>query len=87
MTEYYRLRHGLEYAYWPHYWLRNTAVTLNKYKFNLLLKSFLIYTTAQTVVDFRNAKNSRFLRLDEIIVLNANIAFSATLTGTALMLF
>lgn len=77
----------MEHAYWPHYWIGRTATRLNKYKFNFLLKGFLIYSSYKGYAEYYHAKNNRFLGLDEMIMYSANIVYLSALTGTALMLF
>ena len=49
VTEYYRTLNGVEFAYWPHYALRNLGRHVNKYKFNYLLKGFVLYNLLRDV--------------------------------------
>ena len=86
VTEYYRLLHGVEHAYWPHYTLRNVGADLNKYKFNYLVKAFFVYQCYRDVQHFRYRNNVSFLRSDEQFGHIAQIAWTGFLASAVCLL-
>ena len=61
VIEYYRNLHGIENAYWPHYFLRNTGTHVWKYKFHYAFKAFLAYNVYREIRNFRYRNNTEFL--------------------------
>ena len=52
--EYYNTLHGLKYARWPHFWMKQTGNYLWKYKGNLAVKGFFAYMVYREVQNYRN---------------------------------
>jgi hypothetical protein len=86
VTEHYRLLHGVEHAYWPHYALRNVGLHLNKYKFNYLVKAFFVYQCYRDVQHYRYRNSVSFMKSDEQAAQLAQIAWTGFLTGAAFLL-
>ena len=57
VAEHYRLLHGVEHAYWPHYVMRNVGGRLWKYKLNYAVKAFFLYQVFREVQNYRYIKN------------------------------
>lgn len=64
VTEHYRLLHGVEHAYWPHYFLKNTGGHLWKYKLNYIVKAFFVYQAYRTVENYRYLNSVSFMSSD-----------------------
>ncbi len=86
VTEHYRLLHGVEHAYWPHYFLRNAGRHLNKYKFNYAVKAFFAYQVYREVANYRYMNSVTFLRTDEQFSHFSQIAWNGFLTTAVFML-
>jgi hypothetical protein len=86
VMEHYRTLHGVEFAYWPHYALRNLGRHVNKYKFNYALKAFVLYSAIRDIQIYRHASRTRFLRLDEMFSLSAQIGASSLVAGAVFYL-
>ena len=85
VTEHYRLRHGVEFAYWPHYFLRNVGAHLYRYKFNYLAKGLVFYSAYSILREHRHLNKHAILTMDQ----NAfyAVSFCATAaTGVVLSL-
>ena len=61
VTEHYRLIHGVEHAYWPHYVLRNVGGHMNKYKLNYIVKAFFIYQAYRANNNYQYLNSVSFL--------------------------
>lgn len=64
VTEHYRLLHGVEHAYWPHYFIRNAGGHLWKYKFNYAAKSIVIIHLFSLIQNYRHQNSVKFMRTD-----------------------
>uniref|UniRef100_A0A7S3X9K5 Uncharacterized protein n=1 Tax=Strombidinopsis acuminata TaxID=141414 RepID=A0A7S3X9K5_9SPIT len=58
--DHYHLQHGLEHYHWPHYFMRNVAQRVWKYKFNYGLKAFCIYTMYADIRAYDHLRKSKF---------------------------
>lgn len=85
VAEHYRLLHGVEHAYWPHYLMRNVGGHLKKYKFNYAIKAFFIYQVYREVQNYRYTTSVAFLRTDQQFEHFGSIAWNGFL-ATALCL-
>ena len=51
--EHYKYLNGVRYARWPHFWMQATAKSMNRYKYNIAIKAFLVYVLYKDVDAFR----------------------------------
>ena len=65
VAEHYRLLHGVEFAYWPHYAMKNVGTHLWKFKFNYAVKAFFIYQVYREYQNYQYVKNVTFLSTDQ----------------------
>jgi hypothetical protein len=65
VAEHYRLLNGVEFAYWPHYAMRNVGGHLWKYKFNYAVKAFFIYQVYREIQNYQHVKSVTFLSTDQ----------------------
>jgi hypothetical protein len=87
VAEHYRLLHGVEHAYWPHYTLRNIGCHLNKYKFNYAIKLFFAYQVYREVQSYRYLNQVKFMTTSESTAHGAQIAWNAFLfTAVSLLI-
>lgn len=86
VAEYYRLQHGIEHAYWPHYVMRNVGTHLYKYKFNYAFKAFFIYQAFREVQNYRYMNSVAFLKTDQQIEQLTNIAWTGFLATAVCLL-
>ena len=87
VAEHYRLLHGIEHAYWPHYTLRNIGGHLNKYKFNYAVKAFFAYQVYREVQNYRYLNQVKFMTTSENAYQGATIAWNAFLfTAVSLLI-
>ena len=64
VSEHYRLLHGVEHAYWPHYVMRNVGGHMWKFKFNYAVKAFFAYQVYREVQNYRYMNSVAFLKTD-----------------------
>ena len=87
VTEHYRLLHGVEHAYWPHFFLRNMGAHVFKFKFNYALKGFFAYQCYRDVQNYRYVNANTFISSDKQFEHLAQIAWTGFLaTSVALLL-
>ena len=86
VAEHYRLLHGVEHAYWPHYTMRNVGGHLYKYKFNYAVKAFFAYQVYREVQNFRYLNSVSFLKTDQQFEHVINIAWTGFLATTVALL-
>ena len=86
VTEHYRLLHGVEHAYWPHYFMRNAACHLNKFKFNYAVKAFFAYQVYREVQNYNYVTKVAFLKTDEQFQHYMNIAWTGFLATAVCLL-
>jgi hypothetical protein len=86
VAEHYRLQHGVEHAYWPHYTIKNMARHLNKYKLNYGVKAFFAYQVYRDLAHFNHVNSSSFLKTDEQASHLAQIAWTGFLFGAVSLL-
>jgi hypothetical protein len=86
VAEHYRLLHGVEHAYWPHYAMRNVGTHLNKYKFNYLVKAFFAYQVYREVNNYQYMQQVKFLTTSEGAKLGAQVAWTTFLFGSVCLL-
>jgi len=65
VTEHYRLLHGIEHTYWPHYTMKNVGRRIWKYKFNYGLKAFFLYQVFREIQNYRYINSVKFLSADQ----------------------
>lgn len=49
VIEHYRLLHGVEHAYWPHFFIKNLGTKVWKYKFSYAVKALFLYQTYRSI--------------------------------------
>lgn len=86
VAEHYRLLHGVEHAYWPHYTMRNVGGHLFKYKFNYAVKAFFVYQLYREVQNFRYVNSVSFLSTDQQFSHLTNIAWTGFLASAVALL-
>jgi hypothetical protein len=87
VAEHYRLLHGVEHAYWPHYTMRNVGCHLNKYKFNYIVKAFFAYQVYREVNNYRYLNQVSFLTTSESLRQGTQIAWNTFLfAGVSLLI-
>ncbi len=87
VAEHYRLLHGVEHAYWPHYTMRNIGLHLNKYKFNYAVKAFFAYQVYREVQNYRYINSVTFISTDQQMAHFGSIAWTGFLaTAVALLI-
>lgn len=87
VAEHYRLLHGVEHAYWPHYFIRNLGGHLNKYKFNYAVKAFFAYQVYREIQNYRYINSVSFLKTDDQISYLGQVAWTGFLaTAVALII-
>lgn len=85
VTEHYRLLHGVEHAYWPHYMMRNMGNHLWKFKLNYGVKAFFIYQVAREVQHYKHLNRVSFMSTDEQMSKALSICWCSLLaTGVCL---
>ena len=86
VTEHYRLLHGVEHAYWPHYFLRRAGNHLWKFKFAYAFKGILAYNVYRDVRNFQYRNSTQFLNTVEQQKLVLQVCYSG-LVATAAFLY
>ncbi len=81
VIQHYKFQHGAEFAYWPHFFMRNVATHLMKYKFNYAVKGFAAYLVYRSVADYRHHNQRMFLNLDQHGQFFLSIGASTALFG------
>ena len=85
--EHYKYRFGADHRYWVHAALRRQWTYLNRYKFNLAFKAFLVYQVLRSVQHFRYRNQVQLLSTSEQAVLMGPIAVSSgALAGACLLI-
>ena len=75
--EYYKTLNGPMHARWPHFFMRQTANKLWKYKFNLALKGFAAYIVYREVQNHRNLNEKTVMTLQQTFANLTTIAASS----------
>lgn len=86
VTEYYRLLHGVEHAYWPHYTMKNVGNHLFKYKFNYAVKAFFAYQVYREIQNYRYINSVTFISTDQQFSHFGSIAWAGFLATSVAML-
>jgi hypothetical protein len=86
VTEHYRLLHGVEHAYWPHFVLKNVGNHLWKYKFNYGIKGYFVFNLFRVIQNYRYQQSVVFLKTDEQFNHVRSIAWNGFVTGAVFLL-
>ena len=76
--EYYKYRHGVMYARWPHFVLKKMGNTLWRYKVNYAVKGFAAYLVYSEYRQFKHMDEMAILTLEQ------DASFVLRVTGKAL---
>ena len=79
--EFYHLRHGIEHYHWPHYFMRNVAQHMYKYKFNYGLKAFCIYLMYSDVAAYNHLSKNKFTSYTDLNMFMLNLSAHGALTA------
>lgn len=85
VVDYYRNLHGVQNAYWAHYFLKRAGNHIYKYKFAFALKSLLVYNIYRDARNFQYRNTTEFLGTNEQFELVSNIGYSGLVATLALL--
>jgi hypothetical protein len=84
VIQHYKYLHGVEFAHWPHFVLRNIGNNLMKYKYNYAVKGFAAFMLYRAVSEYKGYNSRAFLTMDQHGYFAANIiVHSAIFAGVS----